>query len=192
MKAGTNVKYSEDVHEFAELIPDVGQQQYEDFVYSRLVTCTKKVSNTIKKNSFVTASTKQKGHRTDPNVVKIKDTDFNKLRAASTARPSETEALFCNEFTSFPECLTKDCHMYHGNKAQALEIYNLKGKSTIPNIKPTAAVIDLSAVVCARPAVTTAKTFEQFSVEVICSIQDISVSCSHLIFQNVVKNRYKR
>ena len=180
VKAGTNVKFSEDVHEFAELIPDVGQQQYEDFVYSRLVTCAKKVSNTIRKNSFVTPSTKQKGHGTDPKVVKIKYADFNKLRAASTARPSETEALFCNEFTSFPECLTKDCHMYHGNKAQALEIYNPEGKSTIPNIKPTAAIIDLSAVVCARAAVTTAKTFEKFSIEVICSIQDISASCSRI------------
>ena len=36
-KSRTNVKFSENVYKFVELIPGAGQQQYEDFVYSRLL-----------------------------------------------------------------------------------------------------------------------------------------------------------
>ena len=37
----------------------------------------------------------------------MKKTDFDNLRAATTARPSETEALFSNEFKLFTESPTK-------------------------------------------------------------------------------------
>ena len=40
-------------------------------------------------------------------MVKMKKTDFNNLRAATTAGPSETEKLFSNEFKLFTESLTK-------------------------------------------------------------------------------------
>ena len=68
--------------------------------------------------------------------------------------------------------------MYLGNKEQALQIYNSNGKTTISSIKTTAVVIDLSDVVYAKSGVTAAKAREQFSHEVVCSIQDISTSCS--------------
>ena len=41
----------------------------------------------------------------------MKKTDFDNLRAATTARPSETEALFSNEFKLFTESLTKPHHL---------------------------------------------------------------------------------
>ena len=50
-------------------------------------------------NKLVTSATKQKGHAVDPNMVKMKDTDFNKTRATTTTLPSEMEALFPNEPT---------------------------------------------------------------------------------------------
>ena len=84
-KAETNVKFSGNVHEFVELIPSVGQQQYEDLVYSGFVTCTKNLSDAIKKDSFITAAIKQGGHTTDLSIIKMKDIDFNKLKAAITA-----------------------------------------------------------------------------------------------------------
>ena len=37
----------------------------------------------------------------------MKKTDFDNLRAVTTAGPSETEALFSNEFKLFTESLTK-------------------------------------------------------------------------------------
>lgn len=55
--------------------------------------------------------------------------------------------------------------MYHDNKAQVLETYNSNGKPTTANIKRTDAVTEFSAVVCAKTAVTAAKTLEQFSRE---------------------------
>lgn len=50
-------------------------------------------------NKLVTPATKQKRHAVDPNMVKMKDTDFNKTRATTTTLPSEMEALFPNEPT---------------------------------------------------------------------------------------------
>ena len=69
-KAETNVKFGDNVHKLVELIPNIGQQQHEDLVYSRFVTFTKNLSDTIKKDSFVTSTTKQKGHITDLKIVK--------------------------------------------------------------------------------------------------------------------------
>ena len=63
--------------------------------------------------------------------------------------------------------------MYYGNKAQDFEIYNPNSESTITVIKPTAAIIDLSAIVCTKAAVTAAKIFQQFLFEIVCSIQYI-------------------
>ena len=59
----------------------------------------------------------------------MKYMNFNKLIAVT--RPSEREVLFLNDLTPFPTTLTKDCHMYTGNKTKALEIYISNGKSTI-------------------------------------------------------------
>ena len=92
----------------------------------------------------------------------MKDTDFAKLVAATTAQPFETEALFFNKVLSFRECLTKE-HIYRGKRAQALDIYNSNGKSTKPNIRPTAAVIDPSTLGSAKAAVAAKKIFEEFS-----------------------------
>ena len=39
---------------------------------------------------FVIPATRQKGHATYSNIVKMKGTDLDKLRAATTAGPSET------------------------------------------------------------------------------------------------------
>ena len=58
----------------------------------------------IKKNKFATPATKTKRKTTDANIVKMIDIDINKLRAANTTWPSETETLFSNEFTSFFGC----------------------------------------------------------------------------------------
>ena len=89
VEAETNIKFSNNIHKFPELILGVGRQQGEDFIYSRLVICSKHFSDTLKKNSFVTSATKKKARTTNLNIVKMKDTDFSKLRPATTARTSE-------------------------------------------------------------------------------------------------------
>ena len=86
------------------------------------------------------------------------------LKAAPTAGPPVREALYFDEFISFPGCQTMECHIYHGSKAQALEVYSSNGESTIPNTISAATVIDLSAVVSAKVATAAAKKFEQFSL----------------------------
>lgn len=75
MKVETNVKFSDNVHKFLELITSVDQQQLEDLVYSCFVICTKKKESCYKKM----------GHTTDLIIIKMKDLDFNKLKAATTA-----------------------------------------------------------------------------------------------------------
>ena len=52
--------------------------------------------------------------------------------------------------------------------------------SLTQNIKPSAAVIDLSAIVRAQAAVTSAKTFEHFSNEVLNNIKGILANCSRI------------
>lgn len=106
---GTNAEFSEKVHQFAKQIPDVGQTQHEEFVKTRLITCQKWVSDTIKKNNFITPSTKQKESTNSSFQITLKDGDFNKLRSA--IRPYECEVLFSAEFTGIPGCFTKDFRM---------------------------------------------------------------------------------
>ena len=69
------------------------------------------LSDTIKENGFVTSNTKEKRQKTNPKIVKMKDTNFSKLGAATTTWPSETEALFFNEFAPFLEHLKRECHI---------------------------------------------------------------------------------
>ena len=49
VEAETNIKFSNNIHKFPELILGDGQQQGEDFIYSRLVICSKHFSDTLKK-----------------------------------------------------------------------------------------------------------------------------------------------
>ena len=94
----------------------------------------------------------------------MKSTDFNKLKAATTVWPFETEALFSNEVASFLECLTKKCYMCNGNKTQTLEIYNSNCMLAIPKIKSTAAVIGFPVVACVKAVVTAAKHANSFRI----------------------------
>ena len=43
----------------------------------------------------------------------MKETDSNKLRAATTGQRYETEALFSSEVAFFTKCITKACHTHH-------------------------------------------------------------------------------
>ena len=67
--------------------------------------------------------------------------------------------------------------MYHDNKTQTLEIYNSSDNSTITNIYPTAAVIDLCATSCIKAAVTTVKISKKYMLVMGCSIQYVSAWC---------------
>ena len=90
-------------------------------------------------------------------------------RAVATYRP-ESDNLFAMEFTGFPESLTKDHQMYHGNKSIALEIFDL-APFFFPTIQPVATVIDFSAIINSQASISRAKTFEKISVN--CSRVDI-------------------
>ena len=92
----------------------------------------------------------------------MKETDSNKLRVATTGQRNKVEALFSSEFTFFAKCvtkcitkcITKACIMHHGNKTQAFEIYGFNFEPTTPNIKYSAAAVDLTSVICVKAAVT--------------------------------------
>ena len=68
---GTNAEFSEKVHQFAKQIPDVGQTQYEEFVKTRLITCQKRVSDTIKKQFHHALHKAEREHKfINPNYIK--------------------------------------------------------------------------------------------------------------------------
>ena len=161
------------MHDFIEQIPEIVQKQYEQFVDYRLIKCQQFVSDKIKKNNFVTPR-KSDTKQTVKDSVSLKDADFNKLMAVATYRPSESDNLFAMEFRGFPESLTKHHQMYHGNKSIALEIFNLT-PSSFPTIQPVATVIDFSAIINSQASISRAKTFDEFSAEIINCIERISV-----------------
>ena len=121
VNAGTSCKYNNNVHAFVKSIPDIGQTKYEEFVENQLVKGKLRVSDTIKKKNFETPLTKQK-KTPGKKIIALTEADFNKLRSAISSRPQQCEALFPSEFTFYPESLTKNQEMYHGNKSIALDI----------------------------------------------------------------------
>ena len=78
--------------------------------------------------------------------------------------------------------------MYHGNKSIALEIFDLTPPS-FPTMQPVATVIDVSAIIKSQASISRAKTFEEFSAEIINCIKRISVNCSRvdIVFDNSLK-----
>ena len=82
IKVSTDIAYSEEVCAFVDSIPEIGQQQYKEFVDTRLIRCKKLVSDTITKNDFVTPakSTAKADPKETPNP---KESDFKKLRAVA-------------------------------------------------------------------------------------------------------------
>ena len=74
--------------------------------------------------------------------------------------------------------------MYHGNKTQALDTYNLSDKSIITNNHPTATAVDHFAVVCIKDVVAAVKICKK--LEMVCSIQYVSAWCLQIDLQQIV------
>ena len=75
-KLGSDVLFDEGVYRFVDIIPEVGQAQYEEFVQSRLIKGKQNVSDPLKKNSFITPSTRLKSIK-KKLVPTVKETDLN-------------------------------------------------------------------------------------------------------------------
>ena len=71
---------------FVDSILDVGQQQYKQFVDTRLIRCKKLVSDTFAKNNLVTPakSTTKTGSK---KTSTLKESGFIQLRAAALLCP---------------------------------------------------------------------------------------------------------
>ena len=102
----------------------------------------------------------------------LKESDFNKLRAAALFRPSLCAEVFKIEMTGLPECFTKKQQMYHGNKSQLLKIFDLT-LSLSSTFKKDALILDFSATVNSQAAVTTADG-------IIAFVKNLSTECSHI------------
>ena len=108
IKVGADIAYSEKVCAFIDAIPKIGQKQYKEFVDARLIRCKKLVSDTIAKNNFVTPA--KSTAKADPKKTStLKESDFNKLRAAALFHPSLCAEVFKIEMTGLPECFTLNC-----------------------------------------------------------------------------------
>ena len=123
IKVGTDIAYNEEVCAFVNAIPEIGQKQYKEFVDTRLIRCKKLFSDTITKNNFVTPA--KSTAKADPKKTStLRESDFNKLRAAALFRSSLCVEVFSVEMTGLPECFTKKQQMYHCNKSQLLKIFD--------------------------------------------------------------------
>ena len=61
----------------------------------------------------------------------------------------------------FPFFLAQEYYMYHDNKTQALETYNLSDKSVITNNHSTATAVDHFAVICIKDVVAAVKRYKK-------------------------------
>ena len=155
-----------------------GQQQYKEFVDTRLIRCKKLLSDTITRNDFVTPG--KSTAKADPKKTPtLKESDFNKLRAAALFRPSLCAEVFKIEMTGLPDSFTKKQQMYHGSKSQLLKIFD-PTPSLTSTLKKDALILDFSAIVNSQAAVTAAKTFYEFADGVIEFVKNLSSGCSRI------------
>ena len=69
--------------------------------------------------------------------------------------------------------------MYHGNKAQILQVYDPKPNIKCP-VQSTAIIIDLSTVIRSRAVTTNANIFKDFLNGIINVITELSNGCSRI------------
>ena len=175
IKVGTDIAYSEKVCPFIDVIPNIGQKQYKEFVDTRLIRCKKLVSDTITKTNFVTPV--KSTAKADPKEVStLKESDFNKLRATALFRPSLCAEVFEIEMTDLPECFTKKQQMHHANKSQLLKIFD-PAQSLTSTLKKAALILDFSAIVNSQVAVASAKTFNEFVDRISEFVKNLSSGC---------------
>ena len=172
VKIGTNSVFDEAVEQFAMVIPEIGDKQFEAFVNDRMITGKKLISEKITKNNFQTpakVSTKTKLQ----SITTLKEAQFIKLRASLTFRPILSKDLFKNDFTGLPECLTKEGNMYHGEKSNILNIFASPTASK-SSISPESVIIDFSFIIQSTAAISKATTFDEFSKEIITTIKKLA------------------
>ena len=75
--------------------------------------------------------------------------------------------------------------MYHGSKSQIFDIYD-QSPSKTKTIEQDACVIDFSAVVRAQASVSSAKTFDDFSCQIIHHLVNLSAGCSRIDVEQTV------
>ena len=105
-------------------------------------------------------------------IYVLKDSDLIKLRAALSARREKCEQLFAQEFTEFPESLTKRGKMYQSSKSSILDIFENK-PSLKKSINNTCVIVDFSAVIRSKAAVSKAETFLDFANDIIQYIKNL-------------------
>ena len=81
--------------------------------------------------------------------------------------------------TDLPECFTKKQQLYHGKKLQLSKIFD-PAPSLTSTLKKDALILDFSAIINSQAAVTTAKTFNEFSDGIIKFVENLSSGCSHI------------
>ena len=135
-----------------------------------LSVAKKLVCDTTTKNNFVTPA--KSVAKADPQKTPtLKESDFNKLRAAALFRPSLSAEVFKIEMTSLLECFTKKRQIYHGNRSQLLKIFD-PTHSLTSTFKKDA--LDFSVIVNSQTAVTTAKTFNKFADGIVKLAENLS------------------
>ena len=103
--------------------------------------------------------------KADPKKMPIlKESDFNKLRAAALFHPSLFAEVFKIEMTGLPESFAEKQQMYHGNKSQLLKIFD-STLSLTSTLKKDALILDFSVIVNFQAAVSTVKTFIDLQME---------------------------
>ena len=138
----------------------------------------KLVTDTTTKNNFLTPG--KSTAKADPKKTStLRESYFNKLRAAALFRPSLCAEVFKIKMTSLLEFFTKKQQMYRGNKSKLLKIFDPTSSLTL-SLKKDTLILDFSAIVNSQATVTTAKTFNEISDGMNKFVQDLSCGFSRI------------
>ena len=186
---GGNIQFCDEVEQYIQCIPHIGENQYKTFLKERLILCTKKISDTVTKNKFVTPDKESNDQKyTTP---KLCSGFYTKLRTASTYRTDKTKQLLSTEVTGIPESLSVKGEIYQGSKSDFLKTPHFANGVVLKPISDisfkSGLVVDISVLIRAHASDVKGKTYSSLATEI---FKDISNQCRHCSRVDIVCDSY--
>ena len=154
-----------------------------------MILCTKKISDTVTKNKFVTPDKESNDQKyTTP---KLCSGFYTKLRTASTYRTDKTKQLLSTEVTGIPESLSVKGEIYQGSKSDFLKTPHFANGVVLKPISDisfkSGLVVDISVLIRAHASDVKGKTYSSLATEI---FKDISNQCRHCSRVDIVCDSY--
>ena len=148
-----NTKYvvpDEVFHNNVKTLEEMGEEQYSDFVYNRLVFQKVPVSDPIPNNNINIWEFHLDDESGKPYIPS--NTSLTIMRSACQYRPNMATTIFNHEILNIPQSLcTNNISMYHGTKSDILKKFSSHCNSQVPLYASNSAIIiEMAPVIRAK------------------------------------------